>query len=65
MKIVKKLEDYDYKQIIDMKRAEFEEALSVSSMNLGQTESMRKFFSLQHDVMREQVQALSKTSCRY
>lgn len=60
MKIVKKLEDYDYKQIIDMKREQFEEALSVSSMNIGQTENMRKFFSLQHDIMRQQVLALSK-----
>ena len=60
MKIVKKLEDYSYPEIIDMKREQFEEALSVSEMNLGLTISMRKFFSLQHDSMGQQVQALSK-----
>lgn len=60
MKIVKKLEDYPCKEIIDMKRAQFEEALEVSEMNLGQLESMRKFFSLQYEVMKKQIEALSK-----
>ena len=43
-----------------MKREEFERALSLSKMNVGQIESLRKFFSLQHDIMQQQVVALNK-----
>lgn len=56
---VKKLEDYSFVEIIDMKKGDFEKSFEVSAMNLGQIESLRKLLSLQFEAMGQQVKDLN------
>lgn len=57
---IKPLEDCKFSEIIDMKREVFDESLSMSTMNVGTLESLRKLLSLQFDNMKVRIDALSE-----
>lgn len=59
-KEIMKLEGYKFAEIIDMKREDFDKALSMSEMNVGTLESLRKLLSLHYEQMQVQVNALTE-----
>lgn len=56
---MKKLEEYKFEEIVDMKREEFDEALSATDFNIGSLESLRKLLSITYDNMKIRIDALS------